>query len=174
MAKDKKSDLENTIQQLQERLQRLESARDANENQSQNYEALSSELQQLKQKYADDLYAERQQTKEWHDRARNWQRDYEQLRLQKGGFGIRSMTAFIIGAFFAGLLICYLLLKLTDQRSAELHRFKHNELFKIELALSQGRSDEAFSIIQNSLKNPEYEHIREDIEMLELAINAIR
>ncbi|MEZ4920592.1 MAG: hypothetical protein R2792_15935 [Saprospiraceae bacterium] len=172
MAKDKKTELEQTIALLQERIQSLESSREKEQMERQNYGAIQQELAHIKQKYADDLFAERKQTQDWHDRARKWQHDYEQLRVQKGGFGFRSMAAVVFATFITGVVICYLLMKLIDQRDEKLQAFRQTDFFQVEYALTQGNVTEAKRILNHSQKLEKNEPIKASIEMVEQVVNA--
>jgi len=157
---------------LQLRLQALEGELSDLKLRAQKYEAFRQELDNLRQKYADDLFEERRQSSHWHEQSIQWQHDYEQLRIQKGGFGFHTMSTVVIAVVIVTILMTYAFMKLTDGRKAAHEAFRREQLFKIEFALSQGNYQEARDILQHSLQNPEYELAYPQIEMLQEAVHA--
>ena len=66
-----------TPEALRGRLQALEEAIATLKDRAQKYDGFRQELENLRQKYADDLFEERKQVTYWHEQALRWQQDYE-------------------------------------------------------------------------------------------------
>jgi hypothetical protein len=159
-------------EELQARLRALESELADLKLRAQKYDTFRQEFENLRQKYADDLFEERKQVAHWHEQAVQWQHDYEQLRIQKGGFGFHTMSTVVVAVVIVTALMTYGFMKLTDGRKAAQEAFRREQLFKIEFALSQGHYQEARDIIHRSLQNPEYELAYPQIEMLQEIVHA--
>ena len=157
---------------LQARLQALEGELSDLKMQAQKYDAFRQELENLRQKYADDLFEERKQVTHWHEQSLRWQHDYEQLRIQKGGFGFHTLSAVVIVVIILTAVMTYGFLKLSDSRKSAEEAFRREQLFKIEYALSHGQYEQARAIIDRSLENPEYEPAYHQIHMIQELIHA--
>lgn len=139
---------------------------------AQKYEGFRQEFENLRQKYADDLFEERKQVTYWHEQALRWQQDYEQLRIQKGGFGFHTLSAVVLAAMLFTGLTTYMFLKWTDGRHAAFEAFRREQLFKIEFALSHGEYKQAKEALRQSLQNPEYKLAYPQIQVLEEVVLA--
>jgi cytochrome c-type biogenesis protein CcmH/NrfG len=161
-----------TPEALRGRLQALEEAITTLKARAQKYDGFRQELENLRQKYADDLFEERKQVSYWHEQALRWQQDYEQLRIQKGGFGFHTLSAVVLAAMLLTGLAMYLFLKWTDGRNAAFEAFRREQLFKIEFALSHGEYEQAKEALRQSLQNPEYRLAYPQIHLLEEVVLA--
>lgn len=136
----------------------------------------SGELEKLRQQYADDLFAERQSNKRLQDECHHLQLDYEQLRVQKGGFGLKMLlftgfSGFVGSLFMFGL---YLLFRPDDNHTAAFEQFRDRRLFNYELAISEGRFREVEYDLQVSLDHPENRLIRPEIDFTKKIVGAAR
>ena len=161
-----------TPEALQERLKSLEEGIAALRARAQKYDGFRQEFKNLRQKYADDLFEERKQVTYWHEQALRWQQDYEQLRIQKGGFGFHTLSAVVLAAMLFTGLTMYVFLKWTDGRKAAFEAFRRDQLFKIEFALSHGEYEQAKEALRHSLQNPEYELAYPQIQVIEAVVLA--
>ena len=160
------------IPALQEKIRQLEAEIQQSTAVAQKYELAARELQEFKEKYAEDLYKERQQVQQWHDEARQWLHAYEQLRVQKGGFGFRSLGAAMTASGIAGMVLCFAAMYLWQYRGDDLSDFKRDHLFQIEYALSQGNFQEARQMLDTEKNSDAYPKAKPAIQMLEHTIIA--
>lgn len=136
----------------------------------------AQEIEKLRQQYADDLFAERQTGKRLHEERLLLQHDYERLRVQKGGFGLKAMALSGFGGFFTALVLCilYLLLRPSDDHTATFARFRDANQFRYELAISEGRFEEVEKGLQESAELPENKLIRPEIEFARKMVGAAK
>lgn len=98
--------------------------------------------------------------------------DYESLRLQKGGFGIKSLTAACFMAFLSGVLCCYIVIRLRNPDPSAFRHFQHKHQFNLELMLNNRQYDQAIEALQRSRHEPEFRLLKPQIEMLEKVVAA--
>lgn len=140
-------------------------------------EKCSEELESLRQQYADDLYAERQISKALRQERQALQQDYTQLRVQKGGFGLKVLllTGFI--GTLGGLLICivyWLVAQPKSEHAQVFDQFRDTHLFNYERSISQGRFDEVELDLERNLGRPEYQPIRPELEFSKKLVGAAK
>lgn len=151
---------------LQQRLQAAEQA-------AQKY---AQELEKLRQQYAEDLFVERQVGKRLHEERHQIQLDYERLRVQKGGFGLKAMTFSGFVGFMSGLVlfVLYLLLRPADDHTSTFAHYRDANLFSFERAISQGH----FESVENELRQhqdlPENKLIRPELEFARKLVGAAK
>ncbi len=132
------------------------------------------EAENRAQKYAQE---QRKWTEWQHSQQNNFQRlqaDYENLRVQKGGFGFKSLLACGTVSAFAGALLCFLFFRPTDQHVQAFEQFRREELFSIEYALSEGRFDEVEKSLHAQRDLPHYRPIHAEIEALRKLVTAAK
>lgn len=102
------------------------------------------------------------------------QQGYENLRIQKGGFGFKMLMLSGLGGFVTALLLCFVYLKLKpkDPHLTALHNFRRAHLFEYELALSKKQFDEVKMSLEKELHNPENQAIKIEIEMMRELVEA--
>ena len=102
------------------------------------------------------------------------QQSYETLRIQKGGFGFKTLLLSGLGGFITALLLCFIYIKLKpkDPHLSALHNFRRAHLFEYELALSKKQFNEVKLSLENELHNPDNQPIIVEIEMLRELIEA--
>ena len=116
------------------------------------------------QKYAQERDAAWTQRKILQQESHQLQRDYASLRLQKGGFGFKSLLfAGMVGTFL-GFGICYWLLRTTERNTDAFHQFRDQHQFSLELAISQGAFAQVDSLLKVSLEQPVNAQIRPELE----------
>jgi hypothetical protein len=133
------------------------------------------ELEKLSQRYADDLFAERQLVRQLRADRHRIQQAYEQLRIQKGGFGLRMLALSGFSGFVSALVLCVLywfLFRPTDAAEAAFSRFAQEELFKYELALSQGHCRQVVQHLEAHAKAPENRLIRPQLDFARKLVSA--
>lgn len=135
------------------------------------------ELENLRQQYADDLFAERQITKQLQEERHQIQHDYNQLRVQKGGFGIKALGLSGFAGFMSGmvLLVLYIfILQPKSDHTLEFEKFRDAQLFNFERAISQGDFDAVEQSLQQSMALPEYKRIRPELEFTKKVVGAAK
>jgi len=155
------------------RISALEAALREAENKAQKY---AQEIEKLRQQYADDLFAERQLAKRLHEDRHQLQLDYEQLRVQKGGFGLKAMALFGFGGFLSALVLCilYLLIRPKDDHTATFTRFRDANQFRYELAISEGRFEDVEKNLLQNQNLPENKLIQPEIEFARKMVGAAK
>ena len=131
--------------------------------------------------------AEHRAQKHLHERNqlndRNWdlqqenrrlEHDYESLRLQKGGFGFKTLLAVGTGSALIGLVLCYLFFRLKDHRAAAFSQFTREHQFRFEYALSHGQFDEVEAAIRASAERSEWQVIRPQVEFTKKIVEAAK
>jgi len=116
------------------------------------------------QKYALERDAALSQSKSLQTEAQQLERDYALLRLQKGGFGFKTMllTGFI--GTLVGLVLCYLFFRPTDNDQEVFRQFREQNQFNLELAISQGEFARVDSVLKINLEHPQNQVIRPELE----------
>lgn len=102
------------------------------------------------------------------------QQGYENLRIQKGGFGFKMLMLSGLGGFVTALLLCFVYLKLKpkDAHTQALHDFRRTHLFDYEWALSKRQFEEVKISLEKEIKNPDNQVIKTEIEMLRELVEA--
>ena len=102
------------------------------------------------------------------------QQGYENLRIQKGGFGFKMLMLSGIGGFVTALLLCFVYLKLKpkDAHTQALHNFRRTHLFEYEWALSKSQYETVRTSLEKETQNPDNELIKTEIEMLRELVEA--
>jgi len=108
------------------------------------------------------------QNKSLREENHQLQQDYQTLRIQKGGFGIKMLMFSGMGGFFTALLLCFVYLKIKpkDPHTTALHHFRRTHLFEYELALSKKQFDEVKISLKKELHNPDYQPIQTHLEII--------
>ncbi len=116
------------------------------------------------QKYALERDAAWQQSKSLQTEVQQLERDYASLRLQKGGFGFKTMlfTGFV--GTVVGLILCYLFFRPKDDDQEVFRQFREQHQFNLELAISKGEFSQADSLLKISLDHPQYKVIHQELE----------
>lgn len=116
------------------------------------------------------------QHKVLREEQRQLQHDYEQLRLQKGGFGFKMLLmAGFMGTVMA-LAACFIYLKLKpkDPHTLAFEDFKHTHAIEYELAISKGHLDEVEQSLRQELENPENQVIKPEITFIRQLITTAK
>lgn len=100
--------------------------------------------------------------------------DYENLRIQKGGFGFKMLMLSGLGGFLTALILCFVYLKLKpkDPHTVALQNFRRTHQFEYELALSKSKFEEVRISLERELKNPDNQAIKTDIELIREIVEA--
>lgn len=135
------------------------------------------ELESLRQRYADDLFTERQLVRRLREDRHRIQQDYERLRLQKGGFGLKMLMLSGFSGFMSALLLCALyvwFLQPAPDFELAMERFRTVHLFNLERILSEGHFEEVERLLEENAQKPENRSIRSGIEMARKLVTASR
>jgi len=99
---------------------------------------------------------------------------YENLRIQKGGFGFKMLLLSGFGGFVTALVLCFVYVKLKpkDPHITALHNFRRAHLFEYELALSRKQFKEVKVSLEKEINNPENQPIKAEIEILREVVEA--
>ncbi len=116
------------------------------------------------QKYVQERDHAQAQSKALQAETHQLQRDYASLRLQKGGFGFKSLLfAGTVGTFL-GLGACYLFFRPKNMETETFQRFREENQFNLELAISQGEFAQVDSVLKISLQQSANHSIRPELE----------
>lgn len=135
------------------------------------------DLEKLRQQYADDLFAERQINKELRTESHRILLDYERLRVQKGGFGLKMLFFSGWGGFFSGALVCavyFIFLHPKADHVVAFTRFRDAHLFNYELSINEGHFGAVEQNLKESLDMPENAAIRPQLEFVKKIVGAAR
>jgi hypothetical protein len=93
------------------------------------------------------------------------ERDYASLRLQKGGFGIRTLALAVLGGLLGGLLLAwvYLIFRPAPSEETMFETYRRTHLFAFELQLSQGEWQRVLDQLDRDARDPAYAPISDEI-----------
>ena len=157
-----------------ERIAALEHELISAKNEGQKYRL---DFEKLRQQYADDLFEERKIAKRLQEERHQLQHDYNLLRVQKGGFGIKMLTLSGFAGFLSGLLILVLYLFFLQPKSEDalvFEQFRDTHLFNYERSISQGDFEAVELSLQQNLELPENKIIRPEIEFAKKIVGAAK
>ncbi len=133
------------------------------------------ELEKLRQRYADDLFEERQQVRQLREDRHRILQDYERLRLQKGGFGLKMLALSGFSGFMSAIVLCALYLWLIRPKTeyeAVFESFRSAHQLTFEIALVEGRFADVAQVLEASEGKPEYGVIRPALEFARKMVGA--
>ncbi|MEO6760094.1 MAG: hypothetical protein ABIO24_11625 [Saprospiraceae bacterium] len=116
------------------------------------------------QKYGQERDASQEQVKSLQAETHRLQRNYASLRLQKGGFGFKTMLLTGFVGTVVGLALCYLFFRPRDQDQEVFRQFREQHQFNLELAISNGEFAQVDSVLKVSLEQPQNTVIRPELE----------
>jgi hypothetical protein len=133
-------------------------------------------VEQRAKKYEDEWSALYDQNKELREENHRLQRDYETLRVQKGGFGFKMLMLSGFLGFLSGLLLCFVYVKLRPKEPhvVAFRQFQRENLINYELALSKGQFDEVERSLQGNLERPDFQAIGAEIEFMHKIVGAAK
>ncbi|MDO8366164.1 MAG: hypothetical protein Q7T20_05150 [Saprospiraceae bacterium] len=148
-----------------------------NPEQKNYFESLQHALTEAKQRglrFEEEWSSLFDQNKTLREENHRIQKSYENLRIQKGGFGFKMLMFSGLGGFVTALVLCFVYLKLKpkDPHIVALHNFRREHLFEYELALSKKQFAEVKSSLEKVIKTPENQSIKTEIEILRELIEA--
>jgi len=108
------------------------------------------------------------QHKALRDEHRQLQHGYEQLRLQKGGFGFKMLLLAGFMGTVVALAACfvYLRLKPKDPHTVAFEHFQREHLFEYELAISKGEWDAVEQSLRKEIELPENQAIKPELAFI--------
>jgi DNA repair exonuclease SbcCD ATPase subunit len=115
------------------------------------------------------------QSREMREEARKLQHEYEQLRIQKGGFGFKMLLfsgfcGFVTAAFLC--LVYVRLLRPVSGHEAAFTEFAKAHQFDYELQLSRGEFQAVESSLREKANDPAYKIIAPEIAFAEKMVSA--
>ncbi|HLP96119.1 MAG TPA: hypothetical protein VK168_18885 [Saprospiraceae bacterium] len=133
-----------------------------------------AECQQRSQRYESAWSELFDQQKTLREETLQLQHGYENLRIQKGGFGFKMLLFSGLGGFFTALVLCFLYLKIKpkDPHTSALQHFKREHLFEYELALSKGQFQEVKTSLESAMQKAENQPIKTDLEIIRELLEA--
>lgn len=139
-------------------------------------EELARQVAQLQQALAAAEFRAEKAKSEWslqydlnhtlRERNRHLEHEYEQLRLQKGGFGFKMLLFTAVASALFALLGTFVYLKLRpkDAHTVAFEQFRRDHLFRYELALSEGQFDSVEQSLREEAAKPDNQVISAEIE----------
>ncbi|MBU6341316.1 MAG: hypothetical protein KGS48_07480 [Bacteroidetes bacterium] len=103
------------------------------------------------------------------------QHDYQALRLQKGGFGFKSLLASGLLATLVSVIMMYFFFRHSkDLHAQQFRRFVKENQFNIEYAIGQGQFLHAEELLKKQLEAPENAVIQPEIELVYKIVGATK
>ena len=158
----------------EERIAKLENEVQATKKTAEKYEA---DLKNLRQQYADDLYTERQLVRELQQECKSLQHDYNQLRVQKGGFGLKVLMLTGMLGTLVGILtvaLYFVLLQPKSNQQVVFEEYRDANLFNYERAISQGDFEQVERDMAMNMERKEYQLINSEIEFAKKLVGAAK
>ena len=115
------------------------------------------------QKYAQEREAAREQNKTLQQETHQLQRDYASLRLQKGGFGFKTLLLTGFLGTVVGIILCYLFFRPKDNDQEVFRQFREQHQFNLELAISKGEFATVDSLLKVNIDQPHNQVIRPEL-----------
>lgn len=133
-----------------------------------------ADCQQRSQRYEEAWSELFDQQKALREETLQLQHSYENLRIQKGGFGFKMLLFSGLGGFFTALILCFIYLKIKPKapHTTSLQNFKREHLFEYELALSKGQFQEVKSSLESAMQKGENQPIKTDLEIIRELLEA--
>ncbi|MCC6414099.1 MAG: hypothetical protein IT270_20790 [Saprospiraceae bacterium] len=155
------------LQQLKQSVQvleqKLEEANTSQQKYTQEMETLLRErsvFQSVLQKLTDDHL--------------QLEKDYETLRIQKGGFGFKILWLSGFLGFLSGLVLCYLFFRPSSKHELVFSNFQHATQFHVEYAIGQGDFVQAEELLKKSSESRDYKIIEPEIDMMRKIVSAAK
>ena len=102
------------------------------------------------------------------------EKDYETLRIQKGGFGFKILWLSGFMGFLSGLVLCYLFFRPSSKHEEVFSNFQHSTQFHVEYAIGQGDFVKAEELLKSSSESKDYSIIEPEIEMMRKIVGAAK
>jgi hypothetical protein len=162
---------EKMLAEREQKIQALEQALHEARESAQKY---SRDREAWQQKFDETAAAYQARLRVVEDDARQWQHDYETLRVQKGGFGFKALLIAAMGGAFFGAVACYIFFRPADHDAQAFARFQQKNLFKYEYALSQGNFEEVEESLRLEAARPENDIIQPELEFARKLVGAAK
>jgi hypothetical protein len=147
-------------------IEHLQKELEALADQAQKYESMRQELESLRQEYVAYINSYQRRAQGLQQTIHRWQQDYEQLRLQKGGFGFKALIASSLVAALTGLAISWLYFRASDKHLETFLRFRTAAGFHIEYAVGQRQFEGAEKMLQEQISNGKNDLIQPELEYI--------
>jgi hypothetical protein len=162
----KNTELVHEVEQLQHELfSALQSVKVAQQN--------IRDVNTIRQEHVAYVNAYQQKTSILEQEVQQWQHDYEQLRIQKGGFGFKTILASGIAATVVGMALGWLIFRQKDPNSVLFSQFSKAAGFNLEYNLSHQQYNEAQKIITDYQNNRTYSPIQPELLLIGNLIKAV-
>lgn len=163
----KNAALAREVEQLQDELiSALQSVKVAQQN--------IRDVNAVRQEHVAYVNAFQQKTATLEQEVQQWQHDYEQLRIQKGGFGFKTILASGIAATVVGMALGWLFFQQKDPNSVLFSQFSKAAGFNLEYNLSHQQYNEAQKIVTDYQNNKTYSPIQPELLLIGNLIKAVR
>lgn len=155
------------INQLQDELARAHAALHEAHRQKREINAVRAE-------HTAFVNAAQQKTTQMEQELHQWQHDYEQLRIQKGGFGFKMLLASGTLAWLVGLLAGWLVFRQKDSNEALFRQFVKASGFNLEYNLTHEQYNDAHKIVQTYQQNETFAPVRAELDFIAALIAAVQ
>lgn len=115
------------------------------------------------------------QSRELREEARKLQHEYEQLRIQKGGFGFKMLLFSGFCGFLMALLLCLVYVRVfrpVSGHEAAFSSFVRLHQFNYELQLSRGEFHAVEESLREKAQDPAYKIVVPEIVFAEKMVSA--
>ena len=163
----KNAELIREVQQLRDELiSALQSVKVAQQN--------VRDVNAMRQEHVAYVNAFQQKTATLEQEVQQWQHDYEQLRIQKGGFGFKTILASGIAATVVGMALGWLFFQQKDPNAVLFSQFNKAAGFNLEYNLSHQQYDEAQKTVADYHNNKIYAPIQPELQLIGNLIKAVK
>lgn len=123
-------------------------------------------LQQQIQEHEEAAKSLSSKSKALESEIHRWQHDYQQLRIQKGGFGFKALAAVSSATLLVGVAIGWLLFKQKQPDSVVFDKFNHAAGFSLEYHVAHKEYPAAERLISKFRHDPYYSTILPQLDLL--------
>jgi hypothetical protein len=136
--------------------------------------SLEKTLTNFRQEHVALVQAQQQEKDDLTRRLNDWQRNYESLRVQKGGFGFKALLATGILALGIGLLAGWIFFSHKDPDAVVFSQFEKEAGFQLEYALAQKQYTSAAAILENCLDKKSNQAIAPQVKLIQRLVSAVK
>ncbi len=138
------------------------------------FDKRTRELNTVRQEHITWVNTAQQKTKALEVENQRWQSDYESLRIQKGGFGFKTILGTGFAATLAGMILGWIIFRQKDPNSVLFDQFNQSAGFKLEYTISQRQYPAAERLISEFNHNTAFQPLKPEFDLLMRLVNAAR
>lgn len=139
-------------------------------------EQLLAETERKEKSFEQDWSKLFDQNKTLREENTRLQHNYETLRIQKGGFGFKTLLAIGIGGFFSALVLCFVYIKLKPkpEYATRFEQFRRENQFNFEYQLTRGDFESVDQSLARMEDGADYQLIKPEITFTRKVLGAAK